>query len=145
MACSCPPPAEVHYPQGSDGRTARPPPRASGEEPVVCDVPALSPSGGASVRPVLSLLVLLILFLVGALGAEPLHFLWRCCHYSNTGPVVPVITVIAADHGTPIIWLVASRTDPDLIPPLISDLRFLNSEGEKPEMEWGKRTKKRAG
>lgn len=60
-------------------------------------------------------------------------------------PVVPVITVIAADHGTPIIWLVASRTDPDLIPPLISDLKFLNREGEKPEMEWGKRTKKRAG
>lgn len=67
------------------------------------------------------LFVLLILLLIGTLGTEPLHLFWWGSHYSNTGPVVPVVTVITADHGAPVIRLVAPRTDPDLIPPLISD------------------------
>lgn len=45
-----------------------------------------SPPRDTSVCPVLSLFVLLILLLVGTLGAEPLHFLRRRSHYSDTGP-----------------------------------------------------------
>jgi len=81
----------------------------------------LSMPPDTSVGPVLSLFVLFILLLVGTLGTEPLHFFRWCSHYSNTGPVIPVVTVVTTDHGTPIVGLVASGTDPDLIPPLISD------------------------
>lgn len=44
---------------------------------------------------------------------------------SAHSPVVPVVTVVTPDHGTPIVRLVTSWTDPDLISPLISDLRVL--------------------
>lgn len=59
-------------------------------------------------------------------------------------PVVPVVTAVTADHGAPIIRLVASRADPDLVPPLISDLGFVRGGSEKREAV---RTKppKRAG
>lgn len=36
--------------------------------------------------------------------------------------MVPVVTVVAADHGAPIVGLVAAGTDPDLVSPLVSDL-----------------------
>lgn len=74
-----------------------------------------------SVRAVLPLLVLLIFLLVGTFGTKPLHFLWRCSHYSNTGPVVPAVAVVTANHGASIVRFVTPRTDPDLIAPLVSD------------------------
>lgn len=37
-------------------------------------------------------------------------------------PVVPIVTVVTANHRAPIIRLVAPWTDPDLIAPLITDL-----------------------
>lgn len=46
-------------------------------------------------------------------------------------PVVPVVTAVTADHGAPIIRLVASRADPDLVPPLISDLGFVQGRERK--------------
>lgn len=76
---------------------------------------------GASVRPVLPLFVLFVLLLVGALGAEPLHLFGGRGHDPDAGPVVPVVTVVTADHGAPVIWLVAPGADPDLVPPLISN------------------------
>lgn len=75
----------------------------------------------ASVCPVLPLLVLFILLPVAALGAEPLHLFWGRGHDPHAGPVVPVVTVVTADHGAPIIGLVAAGTDPDLVSPLVSD------------------------
>ena len=57
--------------------------------------------------------------------------------------MVPVVTVVTANHGAPVIRLVAPRTDPDLIPPLISDLRFLNGGGgSKNGDRMGKKTKR---
>lgn len=44
-------------------------------------------------------------------------------------PVVPVVTVVTADHGAAVVRLVAPGADPDLIPPLISDLRCLRGAG----------------
>lgn len=71
----------------------------------------------------LPLLVLLVfLYLVGTLWAEPLHFFWRSSHDSHTGPVVPVVTVVTANHRAAVVRLVAPWTDPDLIAPLIPDL-----------------------
>lgn len=37
--------------------------------------------------------------------------------------MIPIITVITPYHGTTIIRFVASGTNPDLVSPLISDLR----------------------
>lgn len=36
--------------------------------------------------------------------------------------MVPIVTVVTANHRAPIIRLVAPGTDPDLIAPLITDL-----------------------
>lgn len=101
-------------------------------------------AGPGSVGPVLPLFVLLLLLLVGALGAEPLHLFRGRGRDPDAGPVVPVVTAVTADHGAPIIRLVASRADPDLVPPLISDLGFVRGGSEKREAV---RTKppKRAG
>lgn len=81
-----------------------------------------SPAHAASVRTVLPLLVLLVfLDLVGTLRAEPLHLFRRSSHDSHAGPVVPIVTVVTANHRAPVVRLVAARTDPDLIAPLITD------------------------
>ena len=37
--------------------------------------------------------------------------------------MIPIITVITSYHGTTIIRFVASGTNPDLVSPLISDLK----------------------
>lgn len=36
--------------------------------------------------------------------------------------MVPIVTVVTANHRAPVVRLVAARTDPDLIAPLITDL-----------------------
>lgn len=36
--------------------------------------------------------------------------------------MVPIVTVVTANHRAPVIRLVAPWTDPDLIAPLITDL-----------------------
>lgn len=75
-----------------------------------------------SVRTVFPLLVLFILlYFVGTLGAEPLHLFWRSGHDSHTGPVVPIVTVVTANHRTSIVRLVTPWADPDLIAPLVTD------------------------
>lgn len=38
-------------------------------------------------------------------------------------PVVPVVAVVTADHGAPVVRLIAAGADPDLIAPFVSDLR----------------------
>lgn len=67
-------------------------------------------------------LMFFLLLLVDALGAEPLYLIWRGRRDSNAGPVVPVITVVTTDHRAAVISLVTTRTNPDLIPPLIANL-----------------------
>lgn len=42
--------------------------------------------------------------------------------YWGHSPVVPVVTAVTADHGAPIVRLVAPWADPDLIAPLVADL-----------------------
>lgn len=37
-------------------------------------------------------------------------------------PVIPVIALITADHGTAIIRFITARADPDLITPLVTNL-----------------------
>lgn len=37
--------------------------------------------------------------------------------------MIPIITVVTSDHGAAVVWFVASGTDPDLVSPLVSDLR----------------------
>ena len=54
--------------------------------------------------------------------------------------MVPVVTVVTADHGAPIIGLVAAGTDPDLVSPLVSDL---GAGGRKPERHREKRNPKK--
>lgn len=104
---------QVHRARGrQDGRTSPAPTRRR-----AAVLPTLM-----SVRTVLPLLVLLVfLYLVGTLRAEPLHLFWRSSHDSHTGPVVPIVTVVTANHRAPVIRLVAPWTDPDLIAPLITD------------------------
>lgn len=36
--------------------------------------------------------------------------------------MIPIITVVASDHGTSVIGFVASRTNPDLVSPFIANL-----------------------
>ena len=75
-------------------------------------------------------------------GAPTLQPAWPGPQHS---PVIPVVTVVTADHGTPVVGLVASRTDPDLIPPFISDLRIFKWEdgkrGTKTDGMWKKNQK----
>lgn len=57
--------------------------------------------------------------------------------------MVPVVTVVTPDHGTPVVRLVTSRTDPDLISPLISDLRIvLRGKGDKNRWNGEKKPKR---
>lgn len=81
MACACPCSlAWMHCPQGlgETGWQNRP-------APTRCRAAVLPTL--TSVRTVLPLLVLLVfLYLVGTLRAEPLHLFWRSSHDSHTGP-----------------------------------------------------------
>lgn len=70
---------------------------------------------------VFPLLVFFVLLLASTLHTEPLLVLGRGRDHPNTWPMVPVIAVITADHGTAVIRLVATRTDPDLVPQLITN------------------------
>lgn len=66
-------------------------------------------------------LVFFVLLLAGTFNTKPLLVLRRGCKDPNTRPMIPIITVITSYHGTAIIRFVASRTDPDLVSPFISD------------------------
>lgn len=48
--------------------------------------------------------------------------------HDGDSPVVPVVTIITANHGAPVIGLVAAGTDPDLVPPFVSDLGLQGRE-----------------
>lgn len=57
----------------------------------------------------------------------------------KSSPVIPVITVITADHGTPVVGFVAPGTDPDLVSPFVANLerkrtgREVHHPGRLPE------------
>lgn len=44
--------------------------------------------------------------------------------------MVPIVTVVTANHRAPVVRLVAARTDPDLIAPLITDLVLSSQTAE---------------
>jgi len=43
----------------------------------------------------------------------------------RVSPMIPIVTVITSYHGTTVIRFVASRTNPDLVSPFISDLSHI--------------------
>lgn len=36
--------------------------------------------------------------------------------------MIPIVAVVTSDHGTTVIGFVASRTNPDLVPPFVTNL-----------------------
>lgn len=66
-------------------------------------------------------LVFFVLLLAGTFNTEPLLVLRRGREDPDTRPMIPIITVITSYHGAAIIRFVASRTNPDLVSPFISD------------------------
>lgn len=111
----------AHHPPGMGRQSAHRPCREGKNTKAQLKLLLRPPVLLTSVRSVLPLLVLFVFLLAGTLRAEPLHLFWWCRHYPDAGPVVPVVTVVTADHRTPIIRFVTPRTDPDLISPLVSD------------------------
>lgn len=66
-------------------------------------------------------LVFFVLLLAGTFNAEPLLVFRGRCVDPNTRPVIPVVTVVASDHGTAVVRFVTSRTNPDLVSPLVTN------------------------
>lgn len=72
-------------------------------------------------RFVFPFLVFFVFLLAGTFTTEPRLILRRGGEDPNTRPMIPIIAVITSYHETAIIWFVASRTNPDLVSPFISD------------------------